>query len=342
MARRIRWTKQDPDQTVVTAEVINLIPGSCLGPCDIEPGTVLEIARVVRTPLGLSYRIKGTKRWVQENDVKVELGADQIFDYTRTRPEEMMPESWKPTKETKKVSKKKKVSIKSRIRFVTNNNNPGLGRKLKGALGMNKLALRRALTGLEPDDRLTVTFLGARADRSGEFTVVRTKKGRGKGGSQLVELRTADGEVFTTGTPESELVLHVITPDGTLHGHETAADVPPSFETDAGRAATLKETFKGLIDHCVPMPKEAHRAGGRNVAAENDTRSRFTPEGNVSLTVQSTHEPFNGTFTLRMIELKRGRYGKVLLTVANASGQSLVLDSFQHSGIITSFEVTTN
>jgi len=211
---------------------------------------------------------------------------------------------------------------------------------------MDKSALRNALVGLQPEDRLTVTFLGEKADQSGEFTVVRTKKGRGKGGSQLVELRTTDDEVLTTGTPDSEFVLHVRTPDGTLHGYETEADVPPTFETDAGAAATLKEQFKSLIDYCQPLPKESYMHNGRTVSADDDTRSRYAPlTREVTLKVNSTHEPFNGTFALSELELKRGRYGKVVMTVRRTGSTdtgTLVLDSFQHSGVITSFEVTTS
>lgn len=197
---------------------------------------------------------------------------------------------------------------------------------------MDKQVLRSALVRLTPEDRLTVTFRGDKASASGDYTVVRTMKGRGKGGSQLVELRSASGEALVTGTPESDLILHVITADGTMYGHETEADVPPTFETDSARAVGLKEQFKALIDLCDPLPK----------ANDDDTRSRFKPRGDVTLTVESSHEPLTGEFTLTMVELKRGRYGKIVLTTTGESGETVLLDSFQHSGVITSLEVTTD
>ena len=196
---------------------------------------------------------------------------------------------------------------------------------------MKKKVLRRAIAGLEPEDRLKITFLGEYADRSGTFDVIRTKKGRGKGGSQLVELKTADGEVFVTGTPQSDVILHVITPDGVLHGHETISDVPPTFDTNSSMAAALKESFKGLAERCRLLPKED----------EKDTRSRFAPTETspTRVAVASTHEPFNGTFRIKEIEYKRGRYGKILLTVLDDEGNDMVLDSFKHSGVITSFTI---
>lgn len=197
---------------------------------------------------------------------------------------------------------------------------------------MEKQVLRSALVRLSPEDRLTVTFRGAKASLSGDYTVVRTMKGRGKGGSQLVELRSADGEALVTGTPESDLILHVITADGTMHGHETEADVPPTFETDSARAVGLKDQFKALIDYCDPLPKEN----------DDDTRSRFKPRSEVTLRVESTHEPLVGSYSLSMVELKRGRYGKIVLSATNEEGDTVFLDSFQHSGIITSFEVSAD
>lgn len=195
---------------------------------------------------------------------------------------------------------------------------------------MDKQVLRTALVRLSPEDRLTVTFRGDKASQSGDYTVVRTMKGRGKGGSQLVELRSSTGETLVTGTPESDLILHVITADGTMHGHETEADVPPTFETDSARAVNLKEQFKALINYCEPLPK----------ANDDDTRSRFKPRSEITLTVGSTHEPLAGQYTLAMVELKRGRYGKIVLSATNEEGDTVLLDSFQHSGIITSFEVS--
>jgi hypothetical protein len=323
-----------PDEVVTTGVAKTDIPGTILDPDVIESGTILEMASIIRTPVGLRFRIKNSTRWVSENDLSVDVSPDQIIDYTGTYAEELVPESWKKNaNKNKAVSKKirnNEIGCKSRIRFVTNKYGPIKG-QLIGALGMDKQVLRSALTGLNPDDRLTVTFLGEKASESGEFTVIRTRKGRGKGGSQLVELRSAAGESLTTGTPESDMILHVVTPDGTLHGHESESDVPLSFETDAARAVSLKEAFKGLIDHCSPLPKES----------ENDTRSRYVPSRPVNLSVQSSYAPFDGNFALVQLELKRGRYGKIVLLVQpDGSETTTTLDSFQHSGVITSFEVT--
>jgi hypothetical protein len=178
---------------------------------------------------------------------------------------------------------------------------------------MEKPVLKTVIQTLTPGDRVTVAFRGTRVSESGEFEVVTTKRGRGKGGSQLVELKTSAGELVTTGTPESEVVLHIITPDGTLHGFESEADVPPTFETDPLRAAELKEKFSTLVD----------------------------AEGQYTVAVRSTHEAFNGTFTVARATQLRGRYGQVVLTLARPTGETFDVWSFRHSGVITGFDVTS-
>lgn len=180
---------------------------------------------------------------------------------------------------------------------------------------MDKSELKTVITALTPGDSIKVAFLGTKAELSGDFEVVATRRGRGKGGSQLVELRTSTGETLVTGTPESENVLHIVTADGVLHGFETASDVPPVFETDAGAASLLKEKFKGLLD------------------AE-------TREPGYRVRVASTHEPFNGTFVVRSAVQKRGRHGQVVLTLSpSLTGDTFELWSHRHSLIVNGFEI---
>lgn len=176
---------------------------------------------------------------------------------------------------------------------------------------MDKLELRKTLKGLQPEDTVRITFCGTKAGQSGEYTVVQTKTGRGKGGSQLVELKTASGDAFVTGTPDSDDILHVVDAAGILHGFETEAEIPPTFETDASGASLLKESFSKLVD----------------------------AEGQYTVDVVSTFEGFNGTFSVLKAVQKRGRYGQVVLTLQAAGANPFELWSFRHSGVITSFTV---
>lgn len=304
------------DQVITVGTLLSDVRAGAQGTYTIPAGREVKIARIIRTPAGRSFRLMNSTTWVQESQIKADFHPSQVFDYTGTHPEEAVPESWKAAKTKKKTNKKNKSDnqtekgCKRRIRYVTNRHSPIRG-VLTGASSMDKQELRKVLQGLQPGDTVSVTFRGEKADKSGEYTVVKTKTGRGKGGSQLVELKTADGELLVTGTPESDDILHVVAPDGTLHGFETEAEVPPTFETDAGGASRLKETFSKLVD----------------------------AEGQYTVDVESTHEPFNGTFTVLKAVQKRGRYGQVVLTLQAQGSDPFEVWSFRHSGVITSFTV---
>jgi len=175
---------------------------------------------------------------------------------------------------------------------------------------MEKKQLKALIEGLSAGDKLSVTYLGDYADRSGDFEVTRITTGRGKGGSKLMHLRAADGTEMVTGTPESENILHVITTDGTLHGFEVATDVPRTFETDPAAHARLKLQMRDLVG-----------TTGARIRVE-DSKGEFGEE-----------------YTVTQAELLRGRYGQVKFTLQRDDGSFTSLWSFRHSGIVTSFEV---
>lgn len=175
---------------------------------------------------------------------------------------------------------------------------------------MDKKQLKALITGLSPADKVSVTFLGELANRTGDYEVTEISTGRGKGGSKLMHLKNADGDVFKTGTPESDKILHVVTSDGTLHGFESAADVPRSFETNAGKHDDLKKQMKALVS-----------TTGARIRVEDDQNE------------------FGGEYTVTQAEQLRGRYGQVKFTLRRDDGTYTSLWSFRHSGIVTSFEV---
>jgi hypothetical protein len=328
-----------PDKIITTATIKQDLPPLYGRPNKYKKGDTYSISRIIRTPMGLSFRIFGTTDWLDHNDLDVVFESNMVYDYTGNNKDEMKPESWESpveqpvqTKKEKsnKISKKETNNFKSRYGFVINNHDPIAGKLKKyitGDKGMDKRTLRTALNGLNSNDVIKISFLGAKETQSGEYSVVRIKKGRGKGGSLLAELKSVStGEMLVTGSPDSDVILHVITPNGTLHGHETVEDVPPVFETDVSTALNLKGMFKSFIEKCDQLPKSGPR----------DTRSRFAPKVRTTLTVVSSHEPLNGTFTMTGMELKRGRFGQIVVTATTSTGASVSIDTYQHSGIISS------
>jgi hypothetical protein len=157
--------------------------------------------------------------------------------------------------------------------------------------------------------------------------MLRTKAGRGKGGSLLAEIKSAaTGEVLVVGTPDSDFVLNVIKANGEMIGHMSLDDVPPTFETSEDNAKLLKDKLKTLIERCAQLPK----------VNQDDTRTRYKPLEPTTMVVNSTHEPINGSLQLVEMELKRGRHGKVIVSAVNSNGTKVLVDSFQHSGVISS------
>lgn len=189
---------------------------------------------------------------------------------------------------------------------------------------MDKKELKEAVVGLTTGDRVSVTFLSTMptgaansrydnirefAGQTVEFTLVEVKKGRGKGGSQLMRLKTADGKEIMTGTPHSDVMLNITTPAGMV-GHESEADVPKYFETNAGQASELKNLFKDLVG---TQGAKVH--------------------------VESSEEEYAGTFTVTEAVQLRGRHGQVRLKLTAEDGRQTELWSYRHSGVVSKFEV---
>ena len=282
------------DETIAVGVVKHYVGPTYIDNMTFEKGDKVDIARAIETPVGKRYRIKGTIRWLGEKDVKISGILEPITDYRfkkgiRTGT---VKKSSKPKR--KRASSKKKRNIAKE---------PSLGTRYKG---MDKQELKSVIQGLSAGDSLTVNFVGEKADLSGAFKVLGTKRGRGKGGSLLVELEASDGSTLTTGTPESNVILNVVTADGTLVGFQNEADLPRLFDVDTARAVALKEQLGSLLD----------------------------AEGDVTVDVESSEEDFAGKWTVKSARKSRGRYGQVVLSLDNGSVQR-ELWSYRHSGIIT-------
>ena len=178
---------------------------------------------------------------------------------------------------------------------------------------MNKQTLRTVIEGLVSGQTIHINFLGSKAHLTRDYTVVKTKTGKGKGGSKLVELVDSAKNCITTGTPESDLILN-ITVKGETFGFENEAQIPPTYERSPAQAALLKESFKRLL-------------GSLDLSK-------------VRVEMKSSQlTEFNGTFSVLNAKQLVGRGGQIKITVADAKGDEYEVWSGRHSGVVDSFSI---
>jgi len=177
---------------------------------------------------------------------------------------------------------------------------------------MEKNILKRVISNLITNKTITVNYVSNKLDLSGDYNVLGIKKGRGKGGSMLAELRSiTDNKNVVLSTKDSDDVLNIVV-DGTKFGYETEADIPPVYTKDASKAITLKRAFKVL-----------------------EKASSSNP---MKIKLASTQVPeLDGTHTIVSARQLRGRQGQVILTTTNG----LEIWSYRHSGVIDNFELVS-
>lgn len=174
---------------------------------------------------------------------------------------------------------------------------------------MDKKELRDVIENLSTNTQVTIAFIGERVKMNGDFTVLNVKKGKGKGGSLLMELMPVNGsDSVVVGTPDSESVLNIVI-DGKMFGYETLNDVPLVIKPDVEKSLSLKTQLKDL---------------------RPDTLLRLT---------SALLPEFNGVFTLVSLKASRGRGAQVVATLRTVSGDTLELWTYRHSGAIDSLEV---
>jgi len=174
---------------------------------------------------------------------------------------------------------------------------------------MEKTTLKTVLTALTAGALITLNFRSDKASLSGEYSLVGTKKGRGKGGSLLAELKsTTSGDLLSIGTPSSDDLVN-ITVDGVTHGFESESQIPVVYETNAALASQLKEQFKSFV-----------------ASEESPLRVQV---------VAPTAPDLNGTFNVISVVQLRGRGGQMVLKTVEGTE----IWSYRHSGVIESVSV---
>ena len=180
---------------------------------------------------------------------------------------------------------------------------------------MDKTTLRNVIRDLTPNQNITVGFRDG--SLSGAYTVVSTRKGRGKHGSLLALLRSETGNSVEIGTPTNLAVLNV-TVDGNFYGVASAREEPPAYPTNDANATLMKSTLNKAVGE-VGVGK--------------------------TLLLESSVPEYNGTFTVLRGRLEKGKYGQVHLWLAPVGQEptdenTMELWSYRHSGIITNYELT--
>jgi hypothetical protein len=208
----------------------------------------------------------------------------------------------------KKVKVNGSASTIKRAKQTQLNNNNNI-RKRNNT--MEKSALKSVISSLSSSQVINITFIGDRAHLSRDWTVVKVRTGKGKGGSKILELVDSARNTLTTGTPDSAYILNM-TVNGTMHGYSSEADVPVVYESNPERSAELKQTFKSLVG----------------------------AEGQYRVNIQSTITDLNGTFMVNRGTQLRGRGGQIRLELERVgSGERVEVWSNRHSGVIQSFTI---
>lgn len=287
-----------------------------------QAGVSIGIGRAITTLAGRSYRIANTIHWIMDSecvadDAAISSAANNVDPIVRAGiiQNTITPAMLNDVNEftnilnpvkIKNVSGKVSTATKRTVNPLTNNNISKSKSKT-----MDKSALKSVINGLTPGQVVGITFIGDKAHLSRDWTVVKVRTGKGKGGSKLLELVDGARNTITTGTPESGFILNM-TVNGTMHGATSEADLPVVYETNAARAVELKEAFRTLV------------------GAEGDRR----------VSIQSTITDLNGTFTVNRGVQLRGRGGQVRLELERVgSGERVEVWSLRHSGVISSFTI---
>jgi len=176
---------------------------------------------------------------------------------------------------------------------------------------MDKKELRNLICSLTPSTTLHITFTGSKSHLTSDYTVLKIRTGKGRGGSKIMDLVDAFKNTIATGTSDSEAILNV-TVGGTMHGHANANVAPNTYPKNRQTAEQLKNQFARLMD----------------------------AEGDMTVRIQSQNPEIAGTWTVNQARKVQGRVGQTKLLLENKEdGRKTELWSYRHSGMISKFEI---
>ena len=143
---------------------------------------------------------------------------------------------------------------------------------------MDKLILHSVLETVTAGQTININFNEPFAELTGDYLVLQSKTGRGRGGSRILEVRSVadssrvistlqiDGKDKALGTGTSEYIV-TLTVDGKVHGLEAPADATRAVKTRT--MATKRETNAARVSstNATVCEKVANALG--NVLADN-------------------------------------------------------------------------
>ena len=301
---------------------------------DYLKGELANVAAAMTCQDGRHYRIIGSTTWVGEYqvvaDTATQLVARNNLDSVVAKANNRAPgRAIVPGTILDNIMKRKLIEFitpdqcdkiktienstarvvpSSSVRVIPPNN---VSSKEKKNKHMDKTVLKTAINSLTTGQTINLTFLGPKSHLTGDWTVLKVKTGKGKGGSRLMELVNSDKTTLTTGTPESQFILNM-TVDGNLIGYSSESEIPQVFVKDTERADAFKTIFKSL--------KGA--------------------EGNKTVTITATVPELTGTFTVNKQSQLRGRGGQIRLDLARVgTNETVEAWSLRHSSIIQTFVI---
>jgi hypothetical protein len=293
---------------------LNRAPDQVIGYITVkDTGEQHPVAVAMTTRIGRSYRTMYTTNWYTDHDV---IADSAVIEAAINNPDGIAARINLDNEFTnllnddrvKKVKVNGSASTIKRAKQTQLNNNNNI-RKRNNT--MEKSALKSVISSLSSSQVINITFIGDRAHLSRDWTVVKVRTGKGKGGSKILELVDSARNTLTTGTPDSAYILNM-TVNGTMHGYSSEADVPVVYESNPERSAELKQTFKSLVG----------------------------AEGQYRVNIQSTITDLNGTFMVNRGTQLRGRGGQIRLELERVgSGERVEVWSNRHSGVIQSFTI---
>jgi len=181
---------------------------------------------------------------------------------------------------------------------------------------MDKKTLCDVLTSLNKNQIIEVQLRGRPAPE--KYTVLESRKGRGKGGSRIATLKHDDGTVITVitiGTPKHLDILN-ISVDGNFYGVKKEWQELPSCPVNDEMSVNFKTTVKTALNK----------------------------ENNVRLQITSPEPYLNGIFRVANSRIEKGKRGQLHLWLV-PDGQEMTpentieLYSHRHSGLIQTFQV---
>lgn len=193
---------------------------------------------------------------------------------------------------------------------------------------MNKEVLKSVMTSLKQDQEIKINFVSQFSELNGTYKVVKTYKGKGKGGSLGMELSNIEtGNILKSikitdkdgktkdhilGTPTSDYILN-ITVDNVFYGANSEAEIPKVLPRNKEAGKEMRELLKPLV--------------GRTTSTKLRIKSTAVPE-------------FTGTWLVEKAKLNPGRGGQVSLNLVSVTDptKKIELWSYRHALVIDEIE----